>query len=86
MRSLPARASGLGEPAAILGPRYGEGGDVEAVVPLDPCLYFRVGGALGLETRFALIVVDVDYEGEDVPAYGHACFRSGVRIPLVWQV
>ena len=84
--TLLARASGLGEPASVLGPGDGEGGDVEAVVPPDPCLDFRVGGALGLETRFALIVVDVDYEGEDVAAYGHACFREGVRIPLVCVV
>ena len=48
MGSLPARAPGLGEPAAVLGPGYGEGGDVEAVVPPDPGLDFRVGGALGL--------------------------------------
>ena len=84
MGAFLARASGLGEPVAVFRPGDGQVADVQAVVLPDPCLDFRVGGALGLETRFALIVVNVDYEGEDVPAYRHACFRYGVRIPLVW--
>ena len=43
-----ARMPGLGEAASVLGPGDGEGGDVEAVVPPDPCLDLRVSGALGL--------------------------------------
>ena len=48
MGSFPARASGFVEPASVLGPGDGEAADMEAVVPPDPCLDLRVGGALGL--------------------------------------
>ena len=57
---------------------------MEAVIPLDPRPDFRVGGTFGLQTRFALIAVDIDYESEYVAVHGHAGSQYGVRIPFVW--
>lgn len=56
---------------------------MQPVVFLDPRLNFLVGGVFALKTCFALIVVDIDYEGEHVAVYGEFSFRKGVRIPHV---
>ena len=77
----------LGEPAAVLGPRYGEVADVQAIVPFYPRPDFRVGSAFRLQIRFALVVVYVGYEDEHVAVHGYAGLgKTGIRIPFVWHI